>query len=44
MAFITGETRSVSIASFLREAGLPRLEKPFTPEQLPALVARPEED
>jgi PAS domain S-box-containing protein len=44
MAFITGDTLSASIAPFLRETGLPWLEKPFTPEQLLALVARIEVD
>ncbi|MGB7933765.1 MAG: PAS domain S-box protein [Gammaproteobacteria bacterium] len=43
-AFITGDTLSASIAPFLRETGLPWLEKPFTPEQLLALVARIEVD
>jgi two-component system NtrC family sensor kinase len=44
MAFITGDTLSASIAPFLKETGLPWLEKPFTPEQLLALVARIEAD
>jgi CheY-like chemotaxis protein len=44
MAFITGDTLSASIAPFLEETGLPWLEKPFTPEQLLALVARIEVD
>jgi CheY-like chemotaxis protein/anti-sigma regulatory factor (Ser/Thr protein kinase) len=44
MAFITGDTLSASIAPFLKETGLPWLEKPFTPEQLLALVARIEMD
>ena len=44
MAFITGDTLSASIAPFLEETGLPWLEKPFTPEQLLALVPRIEVD
>ena len=44
MAFITGDTLSASVAPFLRETGLPWLEKPFTPEQVLALVARIETD
>jgi len=40
MAFITGDTLSASIAPFLKETGLPWLEKPFTPEQVLELVAR----
>ena len=44
MAFITGDTLSASIAPFLKETGLPWLEKPFTPEQVLALVARIEVD
>ncbi len=40
MAFITGDTLSASIAPFLKESGLPWLEKPFTPEQVLELVAR----
>lgn len=42
MAFITGDTHSANIALFLKETGLPWLEKPFTPEQVLALVARME--
>jgi len=44
MAFITGDTLSASIAPFLEESGLPWLEKPFTPEQVPELIARIEID
>jgi PAS domain S-box-containing protein len=44
MAFITGDTLSASIAPFLKETGLPWLEKPFTPEQLLSLIARIEMD
>ncbi|MEA3412201.1 MAG: PAS domain S-box protein [Pseudomonadota bacterium] len=44
MAFITGDTLSASIAPFLKETGLPWLEKPFTPEQVLELVARIEVD
>jgi PAS domain S-box-containing protein len=39
LAFITGDTLSASIAPFLRETGLPSLEKPFTPEEVLELVA-----
>ncbi|MCM8885104.1 MAG: PAS domain S-box protein [Candidatus Thiodiazotropha sp.] len=39
-AFITGDTLSAAIAPFLKETGAPLLEKPFTPEQVLALVAR----
>jgi CheY-like chemotaxis protein len=44
MVFITGDRLSASIAPFLKEAGLPWLEKPFTPVQVLALVARIETD
>jgi DNA-binding NtrC family response regulator len=44
MAFITGDTLSASVVPFLKETGLPWLEKPFTPEQLLALIARIEMD
>lgn len=40
MAFITGDILSASIAPFLKETGLPSLEKPFTPEDVFNLVAR----
>ena len=39
LAFITGDTLSASVAPFLRETGLPSLEKPFTPEEVLELVA-----
>ena len=42
MAFITGDILSPSATLFLKEAGLPWLEKPFTPEHVLALVARVE--
>ena len=42
-AFITGDTLSAAIAPFLKQTGAPLLEKPFTPEQVLALVARLEE-
>lgn len=44
LAFVTGDTLSASVAPFLRETGLPSLEKPFTPDELLALVARIESD
>jgi len=40
LAFITGDTLSASVAPFLRETGLPSLDKPFTPEEVLELVAR----
>ena len=40
MAFVTGDTLAPSATRFLKETGLPWLEKPFTPEQVLALVAR----
>jgi DNA-binding NtrC family response regulator len=40
MAFVTGDTLSASITPFLKETGLPCLEKPFTPEQVLELMAR----
>jgi hypothetical protein len=40
MAFVTGDTLAASAMLFLEETGLPWLEKPFTPEQVLALVAR----
>jgi CheY-like chemotaxis protein len=42
IAFITGDTLSAGIAPFLKETGAPLLEKPFTPEQVLALVAQME--
>ena len=39
-AFVTGDTLAPSATRFLKETGLPWLEKPFTPEQVLALVAR----
>jgi len=42
-AFVTGDTLSAAIAPFLKETGAPLLEKPFTPEQVLALVARLED-
>ncbi len=39
-AFITGDSMSPSVAPFLRETGQPWLEKPFTPEDVLALLAR----
>lgn len=44
MAFISGDTLSATITPFLKETGAPLLEKPFTPEQVLALVARIEQD
>jgi PAS domain S-box-containing protein len=43
-AFITGDTLSAGVAPFLKETGAPLLEKPFTTEQVLALVARLEPD
>ena len=40
MAFVTGDVLSPSATLFLKETGLPWLEKPFTPEQVLTLVAR----
>ncbi|MES9852652.1 MAG: PAS domain S-box protein [Candidatus Thiodiazotropha sp. L084R] len=42
-AFISGDTLSAAITPFLKQTGAPLLEKPFTPEQVLALVARLEE-
>ena len=39
-SFVTGGTLAASAMRFLKEAGLPWLQKPFTPEQVLALVAR----
>ncbi|HEU0202113.1 MAG TPA: ATP-binding protein [Burkholderiaceae bacterium] len=44
LAFVTGDTLSASVAPFLRETGLPSLEKPFTPDEVLSLVARIESD
>ena len=40
MAFVTGDTLAPNATRFLKETGPPWLEKPFTPEQVLALVAR----
>jgi PAS domain S-box-containing protein len=40
MAFITGDTLSASVSPFLKETGLPWLEKPFTPEQVLDLIVQ----
>ena len=37
---IGADTLSASVAPFLRETGLPSLDKPFTPEEVLELVAR----
>jgi CheY-like chemotaxis protein len=44
LAFVTGDTLSASVAPFLRETGLPSLEKPFTPDEVLSLIARIESD
>jgi CheY-like chemotaxis protein len=38
IAFITGDTLGASAQKFLREAGRPCLEKPFTPEEVLRLI------
>ncbi|MFT3665225.1 ATP-binding protein [Piscinibacter sp.] len=40
LAFVTGDTLSASVAPFLRETGLPSLDKPFTPDEVLELVAQ----
>jgi DNA-binding NtrC family response regulator len=40
VAFVTGDTLSAGVAHFLIETGLPVLEKPFTADEVLALVAR----
>jgi len=40
IAFITGDTLSAAITPFLKQTKAPLLEKPFTPEQVLALVAQ----
>jgi CheY-like chemotaxis protein len=38
IAFVTGDTMTGSLDGFLRETGLPVLEKPFTPAEARRLV------
>jgi CheY-like chemotaxis protein len=40
LAFVTGDTLSPNVASFLKRTGIPHLAKPFHPREVNAMVAR----